>query len=287
MLSDQEIDWLSCEVAATAEAMGQEISPNAVALLVADFSTFPRAQLKEALRRVRMEGVGRLTAKALLDQLDALNGRIGADEAFALVLKAADEAQTVVWTDEIAQAWTVCAPMLKGRDQVGARMAFRQAYDRIVQDARAAMKRPAPVVSIGSDPQLRVVAVTQAHEQRRLPLALALAALEGLAEFDAQENCFVALGSARPLTLALPAGAAVDGVLVQAAQHQGAAGLVAPNVAQAMRDAMASSRGKAARRRLAIQRLERMRFAQKQRAAAQATQQYLDQQNQQEGATHE
>ena len=278
MLNAKDVLWLSNEIMGTIEAMGGEATPKVVALMAADFQVFPKHQLKEALRRVRMESAGKLTPKTLLDQLDALHGRIGGDEAFALVLKARDETQTVVWTDEIAQAWTACAPLLQGRDQVGARMAFKQAYERIVQDARAQLKRPKPLVSIGSDPELRRVAVTQAHEQGFLPLQMALDALEGIAEFDAQQNEFVAIGHGQRVPLLLPAPTGLGSIL---SQKPVVRGLLSPNVVEHIKQAKAAaakSVERAKRRKLAQARLERMQLAQRKREIDQAVQQHLSQQ---------
>jgi hypothetical protein len=39
----------------------------------------------------------------------------------------------VVWTDEIVQALAVAKPLLDARDKVAARMAFCQAYERLVR----------------------------------------------------------------------------------------------------------------------------------------------------------
>ena len=277
MLNDHDIDWLAGELAATAEAMGQVLSDNTAALMIADFQSFTKEQLKEALHRVRMESTGKLTHKAVLDQLDTINGRLGADEAFALVLKAKDETQTVVWTDEIALAWTACAPVLQSKDQVGARMAFKQAYERIAQDARAHMRRPTPVISAGSDPELRRVAITQAHKQGRLPFDMAKHALKGLSEFDPDQNTFVALGASSATQLALPPPTAgVGAVLVQ----MPVAGLVAPQVAKHFRDVREAAAKKAAkvrRRKLAMERLDRMRLKQRKRQLDQAVQEHLSQ----------
>ena len=42
MLSDAGIVWLSNELAATAEALGQTLSENAAAMMAADLSAFPK-----------------------------------------------------------------------------------------------------------------------------------------------------------------------------------------------------------------------------------------------------
>ena len=274
MLNSKDIDWFSCELAATIEATGGEAKPQVVAMMVADFRTYTKHELREALHRLRQSGE-KLTPKTLLDQLDALHGRLGADEAFALVLQAQDEAQTVVWTDEVVQAWTAIAPMMRGRDQVGARMAFKQAYERIVQDARVMRKKPEPVVSIGADPELRYVAVTRAYEQGALPLALAQAALDGVADFDSKANSFVMPGKPEPVQqLSLPAPTGLAAILVQGPT---VSSVLPKNVAEHIQQARAAAKraaDKAQRRKMAIARLERMKLAKRKREAAEAAMRY-------------
>jgi hypothetical protein len=58
-------------------------------------------------------------------------GRPKPDEAWAIALKAIDESASLQWTDEIAEAWGIAKPVLDAGDEVGARMAFREAYERI------------------------------------------------------------------------------------------------------------------------------------------------------------
>lgn len=85
--------------------------------------------------------------------------RPSADEAWALSLKAQDESDTVVWTQDMAQAWSVCKPVLDAGDEVGARMAFKAAYDRICAQG-------GPVqwtISEGWDPERRAVAIEKAQ----------------------------------------------------------------------------------------------------------------------------
>jgi hypothetical protein len=95
--------------------------------------------------------------------------RPAADEAWAIALRATDEARTVVWTEEIAQAWAVALPVLGARDQVGARLAFREAYERLVADARAARAPARWFASLGWDEQQRAQAIGQAVQLGYLP----------------------------------------------------------------------------------------------------------------------
>lgn len=74
-----------------------------------------------------------------------------ADEAWAIALGAADEKNTVVWTVSIQGAWFACLPIYALGDAIGARMAFRSAYERLVTDATIAGFRPHWVISLGWD----------------------------------------------------------------------------------------------------------------------------------------
>ena len=93
----------------------------------------------------------------------AVDGRPDVEEAWALSIRAADEAETIVWTDEMAQAWQVCQPVMAAGDEVGARMAFKQSYARMVEDARR-LRRPASwVTSLGHDATKRHAALVKAE----------------------------------------------------------------------------------------------------------------------------
>ena len=106
---------------------------------------------------------------AQIEGLAANDGRPGADEAWAIALRAADEAETVVWTAEASQAWAIARPVLDSGDEVGARMAFRDAYNRLVEQARQHRQPATWSTSIGFDPQRREAAITAAVEAGRLP----------------------------------------------------------------------------------------------------------------------
>lgn len=294
MLNDAGITWLAGEIAATAEALGQTISDNTAALMAADLSTFPQHQLRAALSRTRMECVGKLTLKFILDQLDALQGRLASNEAWALALRAREERDTVVWTDEIAQAWAVAAPMAAGRDLVGARMAFKDAYDRITQHARDTLKRPEPRIAVGWDNAQRVAVVTAAYNEGRIPLALAMnvvheneVAMAGRALVPLATNGPQVGYDASGVPFKLPAPAVSGGMLALGGPTgalpqalTGGSALLAPNVAARIRDIQAQAlvAGQKKKRRASAQaRLERMRLGKAKRQAAAAVAQRLAQ----------
>lgn len=74
------------------------------------------------------------TPADLFGYLETADGRLGAEEAWALALTSHDEFASVVWTAEIAQAWDIARHVMP--DEVGARMAFKEAYARLVATAR-------------------------------------------------------------------------------------------------------------------------------------------------------
>lgn len=90
---------------------------------------------------------------------------IGADEAWAIALASMDEAETAVMTDEIMQARAIAWQVYNNGDAIGARMAFRSAYERILQSAGNPVWR----VSVGHDPNRREEAIAIAVEKGLLP----------------------------------------------------------------------------------------------------------------------
>jgi hypothetical protein len=63
--------------------------------------------------------------------------RPGSEEAWAIAMAACDENETVVMNNEIAEARGKVQPILDAGDEVGARVAFREIYTRLVAQARA------------------------------------------------------------------------------------------------------------------------------------------------------
>jgi hypothetical protein len=88
-----------------------------------------------------------------------------------------DEYQTVVWTDEMAEAWGAARPLLAS-DEIAARMTFREVYTKLVIAARREHRPPRWWPSLGHDvlgrdgPLREAVAkkrLTAAHVQKLLP----------------------------------------------------------------------------------------------------------------------
>jgi hypothetical protein len=114
-----------------------------------------------------------------------LDGRPGVEEAWAIALASRDEADTVVWTAEIAEAFGICSTVLSSGDEVGARMAFKDAYARLVSNARM-MNQPVQwSASLGWDVAKREAAVTKAAAAGLLPAPQARALLPNYTDASA------------------------------------------------------------------------------------------------------
>ncbi len=105
---------------------------------------------------------------AQLDGLAANDGRPDGDEAWSTALLSADERETVVWTEEMQEAFCIARPVLDAGDRVGARMAFRDAYNRMVEEARKARRGATWSVSEGFDVAKRGEAIRKAVAANRL-----------------------------------------------------------------------------------------------------------------------
>jgi len=91
-----------------------------------------------------------------------------------------DEMKTVVWTDEMCRAFGVARGLLADGERVAARMAFKEAYTRMVGEARDA---GVPVVwtpSLGDDKNGRDAVLSEAVAQGKLSYAHAESLCPGL-----------------------------------------------------------------------------------------------------------
>lgn len=152
-------------IAVTAELTGTQLSDAAARVMAQDLARYPEAQVLGALTRCRRElRAHGLTIESVLTRLD--DGRPGAEEAWAMIPR--DEAQSVVWTEEMAQAWGVAAPLLEEGDQVAARMAFAETYRKLIQAARDAGAAVKWTPSLGFDPYGREAVLLDSARRGRL-----------------------------------------------------------------------------------------------------------------------
>lgn len=168
-MTDSQIANLAGAICATAETLGQTISASAAQMMAEDLADNASGEVAVALRACRRELTGKLTLAAILQRIQAADGRPGRDEAWSIALASADEFDTVVMTEEIQKAMAAATPILELGDKIGARMAFLSAYDRHMQEARAAGTTAKWTVSLGFDPDRRKIAIENAVRTGLLP----------------------------------------------------------------------------------------------------------------------
>lgn len=159
-------------IAATAELCGKVYSPAAARMLAHDLDGYDETGVMAALTRCRKELDGKpFNVAAVIARID--DGHPGIEEAWAMMPMA--ETQSVVWTQEMADAFGLARPLLESGDRIGARMTFKEAYQKAVVLARDA-KRPAKFLpSLGSDVAGRESVIRDAIDRGRLTVSHARA----------------------------------------------------------------------------------------------------------------
>lgn len=151
-------------VAVTAEICGRTFSEAAARVFVMDIAAYPEQAVIKALARCRKEVRGILTVQDVISRID--DGRPGPEEAWAMIPK--DESQSAVWTTEMQQAFAVASPLIAEGDSIGARMAFKETYARLIAEARDACAPVSWQATLGHDKYQREAVLTKAVELGRL-----------------------------------------------------------------------------------------------------------------------
>ncbi|HHH31520.1 MAG TPA: hypothetical protein ENK57_24670 [Polyangiaceae bacterium] len=161
-----------CELwVAAHETYGKVPTPAALRIAFAALEPYSLEQVSHALTaHLRNPERGQYPPKPadVIAAISAEDGHLPAEEAWAIAVMAEDEDETLVWTDEIAQAWGVARPILAVGDRIGARQAFVSAYQRLVAEARAAGRAPRWTISPGRNVERRRAVVEQAVAEGRI-----------------------------------------------------------------------------------------------------------------------
>ncbi len=192
-LSDVDHVVLLEALAVTAELTQTDLSEPAARVMAADLAAYPSRQVLAALTRCRRELKGRLTIAAVIERLD--DGRPGAEEAWAAIPRSEDA--SVVWTEEMAQAYGVAAPLVNQGDAIAARMAFKETYIALVSKARSDRTTVRWTPSLGHDPAQRAAALQEAARKGRITQEHVSAMLPGPDRHEA-ERAVAMLSGPRP-----------------------------------------------------------------------------------------
>lgn len=165
-MTPEDAEVLIADLAATAEILGTQLSKPALAMMADDLRQYALDDVRSALAQCRREG--RMTLAGIIDRLKGADKRPGPEEAWAQCLPAIDERETVVWTNEMQDAFSAARTLLDAGDKIGARMAFKESYERMVSEARAAHRPAQWMVSLGWDVAKRAGPIREALQMGRL-----------------------------------------------------------------------------------------------------------------------
>jgi hypothetical protein len=144
--------------------------PAEIDVWYSQLAPFPPSTIKQAFEAYRVERPDFAPVpNGIAARCKLLDGRPDENEAWAVAMTSQDERETVVWTSEMAEAFTVARPLLTSGDEVGARMAFKDAYKRLVSEARSLNKPVSWSVSAGWDPDRHQLAMQKAATAGLLP----------------------------------------------------------------------------------------------------------------------
>lgn len=148
----------------TALRMGAKWEKATVQLVLEELSQVSDAEFSACLRQAELECTYVPRPVDFISRCPSLKWQ-SADEAWAAI-DGKTEADTVVWTDLAAAAYSEVAQM---PDPVAQRMSFKATYARMAEAWKTACRRPKPQVSLGTDPTRRADAVRAAVKAGRLP----------------------------------------------------------------------------------------------------------------------
>jgi hypothetical protein len=117
---------------------------------------------------------------------DAMNdGRPGPEEAWARMPKGEHaEEDSIVWCEEERAAYNACRSLILSGDQIGARMAFKERYEKELAEARSQQKQVQWIMSSGFNIEQRLATLAAAVQEKRMTLENALNFVPGERQND-------------------------------------------------------------------------------------------------------
>jgi hypothetical protein len=174
------LEWINDELTILAEVFGETVTEQRQEIYCGGLADIHQNQLRVAFRRARYElkwfpklAELRELAGTLPDTLS--DGRPGPEEAWARMPKRERmEDDSIVWCEEERIAYGACRSLLLDGDQIGARMAFKERYEKELAEARS-QKRPVQwTMSVGYDVDHRLATLANAVQEKRMSLDNAL-----------------------------------------------------------------------------------------------------------------
>lgn len=176
-MNSQEFEIFANAWADAHEVMsaGKVLSERAMVSVFDDLAEYPLESVLSAISYHRKTARFAPVPADVIAILDAGNKRPSPDEAWAMMPN--DESETVVWTTEMAEAYSIVSGLIADGDNIAARMAFRSAYERLCNEA-ALIRRPVEwKVCLGFDKEKIKPVLRQAVMSGRISREKAIAFL--------------------------------------------------------------------------------------------------------------
>ena len=158
------------QVAITLELGGADLSTAAKEVIVSELKAYPELDVARALQRCRRELKGRVSFADIHSRIPG--ARPSANEAWGTLPRS--ERRSVVWTTETSEAFGEIREILDRGDEVGARLAFREIYERKVRESEDSGIPVKWEFSGGDDQGERIRVLQTAVAQNKIPKELAL-----------------------------------------------------------------------------------------------------------------
>jgi hypothetical protein len=148
-------------------AHNKEISKTLIALYWHDLKKFEFQEVRTSFDAHRRSEKFFPSVADIFEKIpsSSLGTHIGADEAWQIAVDSLDERRTVAMTRQIAEARGIAIDLVDFGDKTAARMAFRDAYNRLI----ASNPDCEWFISEGFDKSTRAAAVEKAVSLGRLP----------------------------------------------------------------------------------------------------------------------
>ena len=182
--------WITDQVAALGLALGDEVSTERLLVYAEDLCDIPQERLARAFSRARREyEYPKLPPVAFIRRMAGIgaqtDGRPGPEEAWGRMPKGARmEDESVVWCEEERIAYGACRSLLLDGDQIGARMAFKERYEKELAEARYQGRPVQWTLTPGYDIEHRLTTLAAAVEAKRMTLESALDFVPGERQND-------------------------------------------------------------------------------------------------------
>ena len=177
MLSVEEKEKIADLIEITAEISGNPFKPQVIALMVEDLAEWEINEIQAALNACRREVKGRLSLKDIIDRLTKKSDELpSADEMWGAIYDfCTDERKSSVLPEMAFKAlestnggiWG----LIQDGDKIGARMAFKAAYERLSQGFNGKVQYS---VRLGTDSEERKTAIQAAYKQGLIDKSQAL-----------------------------------------------------------------------------------------------------------------